>query len=106
MPTDAEWTILTDYLGGGSKASGKLKEVGTAWISQKTNATNMSLFTGVPAGGCSGYGGCGLVGKVGFWWCSNVVDTISSYSFFLFDSLAYNSINLKLDRLSIRCLKD
>jgi uncharacterized protein (TIGR02145 family) len=34
VPTDTEWTILTDYLGGESVAGGKLKETGTTWKSQ------------------------------------------------------------------------
>jgi uncharacterized protein (TIGR02145 family) len=30
VPTDAEWTVLSDYLGGANIAGGKLKETGTA----------------------------------------------------------------------------
>ena len=29
LPSDAEWTELTDYLGGSGVAGGKLKEIGT-----------------------------------------------------------------------------
>jgi uncharacterized protein (TIGR02145 family) len=50
VPTDAEWTVLTDFLGG-DVAGGKLKEVGTInWKSPNTEAINVSLFTGLPGG--------------------------------------------------------
>jgi uncharacterized protein (TIGR02145 family) len=49
VPTDAEWTILTDYLGGEIVAGGKLKETGTThWSLPNNGATNESGFTGLP----------------------------------------------------------
>jgi len=50
LPTDAEWTTLTTYLGGESVAGGAMKETGfTHWIDPNTGATNSSGFTGLPA---------------------------------------------------------
>jgi uncharacterized protein (TIGR02145 family) len=52
VPTDREWTILTDFLGGESIAGGKLKETGTThWTTPDTIATNETGFTALPGGG-------------------------------------------------------
>ncbi|MCX6254210.1 MAG: carboxypeptidase regulatory-like domain-containing protein [Bacteroidia bacterium] len=78
VPTDAEWTILTDYLGGESIAGGKLKEAGTThWANPNTDATNESGFTGLPGGDLAT--SCDVdftrwcfewKGRNGFWWSS------------------------------------
>lgn len=46
VPTDNEWTLLTDYLGGDSIAGAKMKETGTKnWFGHNEEATNESGFT-------------------------------------------------------------
>lgn len=46
VPTDAEWTILENHLGGITVAGGKMKETGTEhWFAPNTDATNESGFT-------------------------------------------------------------
>jgi uncharacterized protein (TIGR02145 family) len=51
LPTDAEWTELTEYLGGESVAAGKIKETGiTHWAPPNTGATNETGFTALPGG--------------------------------------------------------
>jgi uncharacterized protein (TIGR02145 family) len=51
VPSDADWTTLTTYLGGESLAGGFLKEGGTAhWQSPNTGATNQSGFTALSGG--------------------------------------------------------
>ena len=51
VPSDAEWTILTTYLGGANIAGGKMKETSTLlWESPNTGATNKSGFTALPGG--------------------------------------------------------
>ncbi|MCX6223859.1 MAG: fibrobacter succinogenes major paralogous domain-containing protein [Bacteroidia bacterium] len=49
LPSDVEWTILTDYLG--ILAGGFMKEAGTKkWQSPNAEANNFSGFTGLPGG--------------------------------------------------------
>jgi len=51
LPSDAEWTQLSDYLGGESIAGGKLKETGFLhWSNINIGATNESGFTALPSG--------------------------------------------------------
>lgn len=48
IPTDKEWTILTDYLGGEDVAGKKLKS--TSGWDENGNGTNESGFTALPGG--------------------------------------------------------
>jgi len=50
VPSDAEWKILVDYLGGSEVAGGKIKETGrTHWVGN-ASATNESGFSALPGG--------------------------------------------------------
>jgi len=51
VPTDAEWTTLSTYLGGESVAGGKLKEIGFLhWETPNTGATNETGFNASGSG--------------------------------------------------------
>ena len=109
VPTDAEWTVLTEYLGGESVAGGKMKEVGTTnWNSPNTSATNTSLFTGLPGGFRINFGYYILIGSFGFWWSSTEYGTGGAWNRYLdngnglADSYSYS----KEYGLSVRCLRD
>jgi uncharacterized protein (TIGR02145 family) len=109
VPTDAEWTVLTDYLGGGIVAGGKMKST-TGWNAPNTGATNESGFSGLPGGYLDGYDGYhfGFVGDFGSWWSSTESSTATAWARNLYYSngLALRSNLIKQDGLSVRCLRD
>lgn len=110
LPSIAEWTELTDYLGGESVAGGMMKEIGTEhWTSPNTGATNEYGFTALPGGGRSHTNGAFQnVGGYGHWWSSTKYDVANSYYFALnyMSANAYRSTYYKDQGFSVRCLKD
>ena len=109
VPTDAEWTTLTDYLGGDFIAGGKMKETGTLhWLTPNTEATNESAFTGLPAGYRQSNGTSISVGYYGYWWSSSENGTTNAWNRYLFfyDSIAEREANDKKFGMSVRLIKD
>jgi uncharacterized protein (TIGR02145 family) len=107
-PTDAEWTVLTDYLGGGAVAGGKMKTTGTQyWRSPNTDATNESGFSGLP-GGSRGGGDLGFVGYDGSWWSSSEYGADAAWirSLSYSNGDAYQENYFKRSGWSVRCLRD
>ena len=109
LPSDAEWTTLTSYLGGESVAGGKLKEAGTAhWTSPNTGATNESGFTALPGGYRYHNGTFILIGNYGYWSSSTEDNVDYAWPRNLRYSGGYVSrvANSKGDGLSVRCVRN
>ncbi len=72
VPTDAQWTTLTTFLGGLTVAGGKLKEEGFChWLEPNTDATNEYGFTAISGGYRDpSIGSFNFVRVNGFWWSS------------------------------------
>ena len=108
VPTDAEWTTLTTYLGGESVAGGKLKETGTThWESPNTGATNESGFKAL-AGGDREFGTFSYIGYSGYWWSAtgtNATEARYRYMAYHGSKVERNSIFKKMG-YSVRCLRD
>jgi uncharacterized protein (TIGR02145 family) len=109
IPSDAELTTLSTFLGGDSLAGGKLKEMGTLnWQSPNSNATNLSGFSAIPGGVRDGSGIFLSIGNDGAWW--SATQDKSNFAWVRF--LTYNNANLyrfsnsKTNGFSVRCLKD
>jgi uncharacterized protein (TIGR02145 family) len=84
MPSDAEWTTLTDFLGGETIAGSKMKEVGIInWLMPNTDATNSSGFTGLPGGGRDSNGVFVFISLNGNWWSATEANTTDSWSRYL-----------------------
>ena len=109
LPSYAEWTELTDYLGGESVAGGKLKETGTThWASPNTGATNETGFTALPGGYRIDNGSFGDIGYYGYWWSatgSNAADAWFRYMDYSNSSVSRSNY-FKEVGFSVRCVRD
>jgi uncharacterized protein (TIGR02145 family) len=108
IPSDAEWTILTDYLGDGD-AGTKMKST-SGWV-EDCNGDDASGFLGLPGGLRDKDGTFKNRSKDGFWWSStenlnfNFVYYINLWCNSI-DGSAWRESNPKEVGFSVRCLKD
>jgi uncharacterized protein (TIGR02145 family) len=109
LPSDEEWTQLTDYLGGGHVAGGKLKEVGTIqWNSPNTGATNTTGFSAFPGGYRSLDNNFDHLGSFGYWYSATEYDAVSAW----YRSMSYNYSGIggagfsKALGFSVRCVRN
>jgi uncharacterized protein (TIGR02145 family) len=109
LPSDAEWTQLTNYLGGESVAGGKLKETDTThWASPNTGATNETGFTALPGGDRYYNLSFGGVQFGGYWWSATEYNVTQAWG----RNLLYGHSNVyrthygKELGFSVRCVSD
>lgn len=108
IPTEDEWKILIDYLGGELESGNKLKST-TNWFSGG-NGSDESGFTAL-SGGARSHDASFQHHKIGYysyWWSSSEYNsTLAWYRY-----LSFNSSVLKFDfgkknhGLYVRCIKD
>ena len=109
LPSDIDWLILSNYLGGKEIAGGKLKQENIiSWQPPNTGATNSSGFTALPGGyRYSGFD-FALYGRYAYFWTSSSEDINNSWAYFLY----YRQSNIdrnfysKSYGFSVRCIKD
>lgn len=123
VPTDAEWTILTDFLEdsgfgyGGSGADISKSMASTfGWTSSGTagrvgndqGTNNSSGFSGLPGGRRDSDGTFNFVGSLGYWWSSTEYLTSSAWHRYLFynNDDVYRNFGPKGFGFSVRCLRD
>ena len=109
LPSDAEWTELTDYLGGESVAGGKLKETGTThWASPNTDATNETGFTALPGGYRFSNGTFDHIGNYGLWWSATESSASNAWLQYMnyYSSLVSRDYGYEELGLSVRCVRD
>ncbi|SVB04445.1 uncharacterized protein METZ01_LOCUS157299 [marine metagenome] len=120
IPTDDEWYVLLEYLGGDSGenwiiAGGKMKDVGTIedgdgrWYAPNEGANNESGFTAIPAGFRLNDGQYYESGYYGIFWSSTAeYYTNAFFMWYLLhdDSRLYRGLFDSQTGLSVRCLKD
>ena len=109
VPSNDEWTVLTDTLGGADVAGGKLKETGTDhWQSPNTGATNESGFSAIADGYRGSGGGFYNIRNYAFWWTSSEWSSTGAWYrdlFYGYESVDKGNSN-KNTAANIRCIKD
>ena len=105
IPSDAEWTVLTDYLGGA--AAGTKMKSSFGWDSNG-NGTNSSGFAGFPGGYRLYDGTFSYIGRDGFWWSATEGNSDDAWVRYLNGSLGFvfRDGDDKRGAFSVRCLGD
>lgn len=113
VPSDNDWTLLENSLGGPDAAGGKMKSQGFQYfLSPNQDATNQSGFSGLPGGFRYGIAGAGpFEGKQtnGYWWSSTSGTSQPGTS--IFRSLGFDigflaaSNFLNRSGMSVRCMR-
>jgi uncharacterized protein (TIGR02145 family) len=114
VPTDADWTVLSDYLGGEAIAGGKMKTLGMSdsatglWSAPNSGATNSSGFSGIPGGYRMLQGPYSNLEFIGYYWSSSDFVTLSAY----YRYIIYDDVDLtratggKGNGFSVRCVRN
>jgi uncharacterized protein (TIGR02145 family) len=110
VPTNTDWTALSDYLGGATAAGGKLKEADTTnWASPNLGATNESGFSALPGGIRSNDGIFYYRSAYGYWWSSSEYDSAFAWGRTLYSGSAYLIWNYDFRKqfgFSVRLVRD
>jgi uncharacterized protein (TIGR02145 family) len=108
IPTDEEWTILTNYLGGEEVAGGIMKSY-DYWVTPNNGAPSEDDFFALPGGYRYNSGGFDYIRYRAFFWSATKYDYYKAWYRGLYDGGSYvgrfnddyNSVGA-----SVRCLRD
>ena len=105
VPTDAEFSTMTDGLGGNEIAGNHMKT--TFGWDGNGNGTNSSGFSGLPGGYRANNGDFTEAGSYGYWWSSSPIasDAWGRYLPSANESV-YRYQNELQDGFSVRCIQD
>ncbi len=109
LPSDGEWKVLTDFLGGAYVAGGKMKEAGTVhWNAPNTGATNSSGFTALPGGYRDTSGLFYFLGPYGYWWSSTEYTSGLAWGRYMDydDDQGDRGFDTKASGYNVRCIKN
>jgi uncharacterized protein (TIGR02145 family) len=108
LPNTGEWTTLTGYVGGASKAGNKLKST-TGWRYGKDfNGTDEHGFSALPGGHGTWAGNFYYAGDEGLWWSATEGSNVSAMSWYLsyIHEHMYKQMDIKRAMHSVRCVQD
>ncbi len=109
VPSDEEWEVMIDMLGGEADAGGRLKARDDLWQVPNAGAGNESRLSVLP-GGYRGYrGGFHALGFMACFWSASEVSARYAWSRYVY---SHNTVvrrsrsGHKGEGLSIRCIRD
>jgi uncharacterized protein (TIGR02145 family) len=108
LPSDEEWTTLTDFLGGANLVADAMKAT-TGWTESLLFVpTNESGFTAVPAGSRDKEGKFGLQGSSAFFWSSTAAsgEFATARALYYINGVVNHSNRYRICGHSVRCIKD
>jgi len=114
LPSNDEFKVLSDYLGGDNVSGGKMKTTGTIqlgsglWSDPNTGATNSSEFSVLPSGDRDESGVFVNLADAGYFWSSTQNDISGSWrcNFWCSSAICYRVVSPKKTGFSVRCIKD
>jgi len=106
VPSDAEWTALTNAVGGSSTAGTKLKSK-SGWYNNR-NGTDDYGFSALPGGGRWSGGDFDGAGYYGLWWSATELGASDAWGRDMYNN--YDNVNRysirKTNLFSLRCVRD
>jgi uncharacterized protein (TIGR02145 family) len=108
IPSNGEWNALSNFLGGGAIAGGKMKQTGTSlWAAPNTGATNTSGFTGLPGGDRYVGSFVNIASYAFFWSLTPQAPNTAWYTRLDFNNTVSNLLeDAREDGFSVRCVRD
>ncbi len=122
VPSNDEWTALTDFIGGTGEPHGNelksCRQVNSPqgggcnttehprWDESIENGTDDYGFSGLPGGFCTFIWAFGFIDSNGNWWSSTEYSSFSAWSRSLYGGAVDVSPRDKRGGVSVRCLRD
>ena len=106
VPTEADWNMLANSLGGKNIAGGKMKTT-NGWA-YNGNGKNESEFAATPAGYRDDGGAFSYLGQYATWWASSENNAATAWSALLEHSGTAMNLEpgIKGEGRSVRCVRD
>jgi uncharacterized protein (TIGR02145 family) len=111
VPSDAEWTSLTNFLGGFQVAGNAMKEKGTKhWNDPNDGATNSSGYTALPGGSRNDQNGSfTAIFEQGHWWSTTEENSVAKSRWLtsqIDNGYLFSNTYPKQNGFSVRCVRD
>jgi len=108
VPSDDEWSMLTQFLGGEHISGAKLKDnCSDLWTYPNTGADNRTGYSAIPGGFRYAHGEFSNFGENAYLWSRTEANLNSAFVRYMFydNETVYKGMNSKKHAFSVRCIK-